>query len=1063
MPVLFQAEPQESPQANPESDPETQPTESNVSVSLACTLLRRRFPIHLDSPNEYNPRDYEVLLTKNLSESMRNFFGVFACTLKPNLTPNNSLLEEFEQYTRKLLTTLEGARQPNLEGIKGSRAIFISIHGGDKMPHAYDDDVTSNPKPVSPESMIIPFYIIPVSHTDSNAIDNFPNTHHYPCFKNFHEILRGMYSEEIPILGRVREMISSLDRWLRQQHAVAQALPIIFAKPALSRVKMSIRNPQFDADLLSRMSRSATGEISRVSQTPTDEDRLFEQNLQDYIPANWTLLNPLFKSGLLFGRNVAHCVINPGFNKIMPDYENVGENVVLSVESTSQLLESAKGSWLEKFPLHRSACQGNEDSVRNLLHHGYKVNELDSESWTALHYACWHGHTSTVKLLVQVGYAGVDIATNNGSTVLHFAAMNGHAAIVAFLLQYRDLNRSAVNSDGKTALECCKEVRENDWEVVVKLLEANARNLIEAYRLAANEAYVSYIQGKNRVEVARQRKKNQRYMTMTNRASSQVQVNFMDGNSQMLVLPFGKQTIVDDILYDLYEKLDLPKDEAIDFFAIWLESSSIHIQLLPSDKPLQVLSKFKGISRVFSENPDTEHPGIFFRRNLFLPVDNEKACDNSIVLEFLYWDAFKHVISGRYICSISEAIRLASFRLLISLGVYKADEHYTGSLKKEMNRILPSRFIKAFPSDKLESELFKMYEKLSNEFIDCTRSEIIRGYLQVCWQWSYYGASFFHGSIRKPTSNVPIILGLNELGFHLIRDDSVKGVQTLSYSEVDWDSSQEKSELILVRPDASLVIRTKQASIIDKLATEFVDHVLTSQKDILQASTQDSRIWGRYKPVDQKDVKNWQIRFNEEVARRKDFTEGNVSNFADKKIFLAQAVFFAHIEEHGTSQNIDIHELCYKLGCEIVTEEIISAKAMIGADQAFTFKHFISWWSNCKRSWLFLLDDQALRHRQKISSLFVKFQSSPGKVDSNQLKDLLTETISLLRMKEVFTDLLEELEKIFQYKATGYLKLNEFIDWLAWNGYLPDKCWVYEVTPRRAKSTHESTDSSILL
>ena len=1054
MPVLLEKETEQSPDSDLITE---QPDEPKVCVSLACTLLRRRFPLKFIGPTQYNPRDYEILLTKNLNELMRNYFGVFSCALKHNQTPISSLLGEFENYTRKLLTTIEGARQPNLEGIKGNRAIFISTHGGDKKLTSPLDDAIATRKQVSPESMIILFYIIPVSHADSSAIDSFPKTHHYPCFKSLHETLAGMYSEEMPILGRVREMISHLDRWLRQQHAVPQALPILFAQPALSRVKMSIRNPQCDADILSRMSRSMTRVDSRFSQSPTDEERDLELSIQDFIPANRTLLNPLFKSGLVFGQNVLRCVLNPGYNKIVPDYENVGENALLPIESASQLLESAKGSWLEKYPLHRSACQGDERTVSNLLRHGYRVNELDSESWAAIHYASWHGHTSAVKVLVQEGHAEVAIETNNRSTALHFAATNGHPAIVAFLIQYRDVKRGTVNSEGKTALECCKEARENDWEVVVKLLEGNARNLTEAYKLAANEAYVSYIQGKNRSEVVRQRKKNKRFMTITNRASTQVQVNFMDGNSLMLELPFGKQTIVDDILFDLYEKLQLPKDESIDFFAIWLESNSIRLQLLPTDKPLQVLSKFQVISRVFSNSPHTEHPCIFFRRNLFLPVDTEKGTADPRVLEYLYWDALKHVISGKYMCSVSEAIRLASFQLIISFGAYRAELHHTGSLKKEMNRMLPSRILKAFPSDKLETEMIKMYEKLSNEFRDSPQFEIFRGYLSVCWKWPFYGASFFQAFIQKSSNQVPIQLALNESGFHLIRDNSMKGVQTLSYSEVDWDSSQEKGELILVRPDASLVIRTKQASIIDKLATEFVDHILLQQQDILLAGIQDPRVWGKYKPVDKKDYKIWQARFNEELARRRDFIDAKAAeNISEKKIFLAQAVFFAHVEEHGTSQNIDLYELCYQLGYEVETEEMVSAKAMIGTDKAFTFKHFISWWNSCKRSWLFVLDDQALRLRQKLTCLFEKFQVSSGKVNTRDLKGLLTEAVnSCFRLKEDIQEQLDELDKVFQCNETGYLRLNEFIDWAAWNGNLPDKCWVYEVSPRRPKSTQD--------
>ena len=1046
----------EEQQKSPDSTINAKQNSPRVFLSLACTLLRRRFPLQRDGPTEYNPRDYEILLTKNLNEAMQNFYGVYACPQNANLSPSLSLLEEFENYTRKLLTTIEGARQPNLEGIKGHRAVFISVHGGEKDP-------SPNTKPISPESMIILFYVIPVSHSNSFAIDSFPNTHHYPCFRNLQETLHGMYADELPILGRVREMISSLDRWLRQQHAIPQALPIIFAESALSRVKISIRNPQFDADILSRMSRSATGDTSRFfTRTPSEEGVSLERRIQgDFIPADRALLNPLFESGLVFGQNVKRCVLNPGYGKKAPDYENIGENALLSIESASQLLETAKGSWLEKYPLHRAACQGDDESVKNLLRHGYKADELDSDSWTSLHYAAWHGHTSAVKILIQEGHASVNIATNNGSNVLHFAALNGHAAIVAFLLQYREVKRNTTDNEGKNALELCRDAKQKDWEVVAKLLEGNARNLTEAYRLAANEAYVSYIQGKNMNEVARQRKKNKRFMSITNRASAQVNINFIDGNSEMLTLPFGKQTTVDDILYDLYEKLELPKDESVDFFAIWLESQTIHLQLLPSDKPLQILSKFQGISRVFSESPQRERPSIYFRRNLFLLLDCEKSADNEKALAFLYWDAKTHVVNGRYLCSVSEAIRLASFQLLISLGAYKAEKCEIGSIAKEMSQLLPARVIKTFPSEKLEIELLKMYEKLSSEYEGSAANDLYRSYLEICWKWPYYGASFFHGFIQKTSSKVPIILGLNEGGFHLIKDGNLKGIQTISYSEVDWDSSQEKSELILVRSDASLIIHTKQASIIDSLATEFVEHVLISQQDILHASMQDSRVWGRYRPVDQKYYKEWQTRFSEEIARRKECIEGCVTateNGGESKIFLAQAVFFAHLEEQGTSQNVDLHELCYKLGYEVETDEIVSAEAMIGTDHSFSFKHFVSWWNSFKRSWLFLLDDQALRQRQKLTIIFEKFQESSGKVSKSNLKEMLSEVTnsSFFRLKDSIQECLGELEKIFQYNSVGYLKLNEFIDWLAWNNSLPDKCWAYEPIPRRPKSTQES-------
>lgn len=45
--------------------------------------------------------------------------------------------------------------------------------------------------------------------------------------------------------------------------------------------------------------------------------------------------------------------------------------------------------WVEDFPLHRSACEGDTDLLSKLLDSGFSVKQLDSDHWAPIHYACW--------------------------------------------------------------------------------------------------------------------------------------------------------------------------------------------------------------------------------------------------------------------------------------------------------------------------------------------------------------------------------------------------------------------------------------------------------------------------------------------------------------------------------------------------------------------------------------------------------------------------------------------------------------------------------------------------
>ena len=72
--------------------------------------------------------------------------------------------------------------------------------------------------------------------------------------------------------------------------------------------------------------------------------------------------------------------------------------------------------------------------IRALLRSGALLEHLDERQWTALMCASFHGHTSAVRGLLQLGADMHRMAGRHDSTALHAAAREGHGAVVRLLL-----------------------------------------------------------------------------------------------------------------------------------------------------------------------------------------------------------------------------------------------------------------------------------------------------------------------------------------------------------------------------------------------------------------------------------------------------------------------------------------------------------------------------------------------------------------------------------------------------------------------------------------------------
>jgi len=110
-------------------------------------------------------------------------------------------------------------------------------------------------------------------------------------------------------------------------------------------------------------------------------------------------------------------------------------------------MASTKGS-----QLLNAACDGNLQEIQRIMFRCEPgiVNTMDQFGQTALLKACWRGHKSVVRFLLD-NNASTDLASRNGFTPLMVACEKGYVDIVNALLE-KGANMEATSDYGETAL-----------------------------------------------------------------------------------------------------------------------------------------------------------------------------------------------------------------------------------------------------------------------------------------------------------------------------------------------------------------------------------------------------------------------------------------------------------------------------------------------------------------------------------------------------------------------------------------------------------------------------------
>ncbi|XP_069687001.1 tyrosine-protein kinase Shark [Periplaneta americana] len=85
--------------------------------------------------------------------------------------------------------------------------------------------------------------------------------------------------------------------------------------------------------------------------------------------------------------------------------------------------------------VHLASRLGKDDILKKLIESGANINCRDTAGYTPLHYACQSNLPSTVRILVQIGFANIQVRNSDtGLVPLHEAASRGHKEVIRVLL-----------------------------------------------------------------------------------------------------------------------------------------------------------------------------------------------------------------------------------------------------------------------------------------------------------------------------------------------------------------------------------------------------------------------------------------------------------------------------------------------------------------------------------------------------------------------------------------------------------------------------------------------------
>jgi len=817
-----------------------------------------------------------------------------------------------------------------------------------------------------------------------------------------------------------RTILAATEEWLASTHILPESVAMIWAPAPSFRTRRKVENPLF---IKQKRATAAKSPVVSVD-------------------------NPLFQAGLvMFKEGTNFLDMRVGLDD---DFDAREEQVraakqasyILELEHAVQLQAHAHletelvpyvnggmpepgSGWGERFPMHKAAMVGDSRRVRELIKASYPPATADDDSWTPLHYAAWYGKTAVVRVLMQDWMGSPTTKSDNGATALHFASRNGHPEVVSILLACPIVDPTGQDNEGATAIELCTKLKQGQWQEVARILKDPTAH-IAVNRFSKLDNY-------------------------NPQDARNFRIYLMDGSEKSIRLPGGDDTSAADLRRGIAGMVHIP-DECIDMFAVWVASPSLSVQLEDSMKPLKRLTRWPQMLELYAEPSGWgEEPVLVFKRNQLLSLQKERKIRSPAALKFLFDEALVNFTNSFWPCSVDDTVYLAGLLMQIRFGDYTPDKHNVGFLSDGLETFVPQHLM----HNQLKTAEWerRIYAKHASHSGTTDIHLLHRLFLQYCWQWPFYGATFFDSELIRHSKrliggrNEFVRIGINFDWISIIQGDTLRAAIPMDGLQhhidgfrlrIDCNDAQQLAGLhnfLRGGPLDSINFEARQAFLFGMQAESVL-----KEREREEASRQQQRKAQGLRmrnddpttqvlPVDDSQQKaEHQVKID--LERKKRF--GLMHSFGEQMDGIQAA---AHQLFLNRPSCLDGHipikelklvfaEMGYWLGSELDgARQVMSASNGV----SFNFRDMVSWWSQAQRSWLFLLDDASFKQRQMASGIFLRNDPQrTGKVTN----DKLTGVVKGLRSAKMTNVTEAACVAGLDPGKTGSLHFNDFIDWL---------------------------------
>eukprot|EP00055_Hartaetosiga_balthica_P008864 m.34197 g.34197 ORF g.34197 m.34197 type:complete len:977 (-) comp6503_c0_seq2:291-3221(-) len=874
----------------------------------------------------------------------------------------------------------------------------------------------SAPVPMKAKEILV--FALPVDSLEENSVDRcLAEDQDGFVWVRLHELLlevRGLreFVAKSPIDSNSKRMLSIFEGWMLERHDHVRLVASIWRPHARSMKREYIRNSNC------------------IGETPPNSKLRM---------APISCINPMFKSTLVLPsaenkNNILTHIRISDTTELPLSYATHLEEYV-APEPPEDFVE-----WDEQYPLHFASMQGNAAMVHRYLS-AYNPKSVDDDEWTPLHYACWFGREDIVRILLDDWKGGPDIRNSHGSTALHLAARNGHAEVVRLLVACPIVDVNGVNENGDTPAALCKKHELNEWQDVLDIL-SNPQKFMHAVNRFVKVKATHDVHLQNFI------------------------ITFLDGTSKTIRLPSAEVSAL-DLRNATAAMIQMPED-LYSLFSLWaISSNKFQLEIEMSSSPLKMVQQFEKEMMGEGASDSTAQPKLVFKRASSVQLFQERRVLSQVALKLLFDEALHNILTSLWPTKLDDAVYLGGLLMQIRFGNHNEKIHKSGFLRDALDTFVPQHLLhNQLKTSEWESRIFNAHKAYKD---NTDLVSLHRLYLQYCWQWPYYGSTSFDCAIvrsKRKNKTDPISLAINSNWLSIIMLDTHTLKATFSWDEIKSSLiSQETLTFQLITSDSSKLecirpyitnqnyfdVETPHAPGIEALIQKTLQQIEENTKEMeerrmAQGGPRVLRLVSdepsHANALSKQEKEATQERMNNELgARLKVMQSFGETWFKKKEKSAAELVFDKYCRSGIRASIVDLKNIAFESGYWLGSE-LDGARMSLNVDGTgmFTFRDFVSWWTQSKRSFLYLLDDNAFKERQKCIDIFLRNDPKrTGSVSDDKFHGLVTG----LRGSGITRKTEEAIRRGLDPSNNEYLTLNAFIDWLSHMNIISD-CVLYD-------------------